>query len=480
LTPLFIIHALLILYFAGAVVGYIILVVASLLSSSRYRTRLRAEALSGFTNANFAPPVTIIAPLYNEPPQSLRETIGGLLDLYYPNFEVIAVNDGGPKSNFESLRATLSLVPVELEPAASPASKPIVGVYRSLIEPRFLFVDKENGGKADALNAGLRFAKAPYFCAVDGDTLLEEDALIRALSQMFDARSTLMGAGGIVRVANGCTFKRGRVAGVNLPRRPVELFQILEYLRGFLLGREGWSSFNGLLIVSGAFGIFSRSLAVEIGGYTPGSLGEDMDLVVRIHRHLRKLNRPYRVIFAADPVAWTEVPSDWASLSRQRRRWQRGLLDTLLVSREVIFNLRYGRIGLIGLPYQLIFEFLSPLAEAAGLAVIVLDLIRGRLGLATWLAILLIMCLTSTVLSLIALLVEEITYRRYQSIRDVAVLSGAAVLEFIAYRPFVQLTRLWGMFEGIIGRPRVWGKIFRLGFHSGHAAGAPVPGGATE
>jgi len=293
--------------------------------------------------------------------------------------------------------------------------------------------------------------------------VLEPDALLRVMAPVLNSRALVLAAGGIVRVANGCAVVGGQVRRVGLPRRAVEVLQVIEYLRGFLFGREGWSALNSLLIISGAFGVFSRAVALEIGGYRRDTVGEDMDLVVRMHRQLRETRRPYRILFVPDPVCWTEAPSDLLTLARQRRRWQKGLFDVLWRNRRMMLNARYGLPGLVAFPYQVFVELLGPVVELVGIAAIVASAALGILGSSALLYLLLVGYLAGTCISVAAVLLEELTFRRYGSLRELLRLLAYAFFDFFPYRQFLLVCRVLGMVD-YVRRPQAWGAQRRTGF----------------
>ena len=459
---LVLLNKLIVVYFAVVMPFYGLLIVAALWSSARYRQTLKGQALQRFLKSSLTPPVSILVPAYNEQ-LSVAESVRSLLRLDYPALEVIVINDGSSDGTVEVLCRDFGLVPTSLAWRPELPCSPIRGIYVSPEEPRLLVIDKENGGKSDALNAGLNFARNPYFCTVDADVVLEADALLRVMAPVLNSRSLVLASGGIVRVANGCQVEHGRVRQVRLPERGIEVLQVVEYLRGFLFGREGWSALNALLIISGAFGVFSRAVAMEIGGYRRDTVGEDMDLVVRMHRRLCETGRPYRILFVPDPVCWTQVPSDWRTLARQRRRWQKGLLDVLWRNRPMMLNPRYGRAGLVAFPYQVGVELLGPVVEIVGILCILASAVLGLLGRGPLLYLLLFGYLAGTVISVAAVLLEELTYRRYTSLRELLRLLVYALLDFFPYRQFLLVCRVWGMLD-YLRRPKAWGVQRRIGF----------------
>jgi cellulose synthase/poly-beta-1,6-N-acetylglucosamine synthase-like glycosyltransferase len=323
-------------------------------------------------------------------------------------------------------------------------------------------VEKQNGGKADAMNAGVNAASFPYVCFIDADALIEPDALLQVAAPILDDPERVVATGGIVRIANGCTIDHGRVTQVRLPASRLAVVQVIEYFRAFLIGRVGWTSLNALLIISGAFGLFRRDAVEEVGGFWTGTIGEDMELVVRMHRHFRDRKIPYRIAFVPDPVCWTEAPEDLRSLSGQRRRWHRGLGQTLWRHRPAIGNPRYGTFGLLALPYFLVFEFLGPIVEILGPPLTIIAFFMGDLSVVFLVAFLVIAFLLGIALTTAALALEEFNFQRHTSGREVLRMLAYAVLENIGYR---QLNDLWRMMAlvDLARKKQGWGTIPRRG-----------------
>jgi cellulose synthase/poly-beta-1,6-N-acetylglucosamine synthase-like glycosyltransferase len=350
-------------------------------------------------------------------------------------------------------------------------SAPVFATYMSRRHPDLVVIAKANGGKADALNCALNAARYPYFCAIDADAMIEEDALLHVAKPFLDDPSRVAATGGIVRIANGCRVDHGRVTEVRLPRSRLATFQVVEYFRAFLIGRIGWSELDSLLIISGAFGLFRRSLVVACGGYATDTVGEDVELVVRLHRYLRERGEDYRIEFIPDPVCWTEVPEDLRTLSRQRRRWQRGLAEALWRHRPVFANPRFGVLGLAAFPYFLVFELLGPLIELAGYLVVPAATALGVVSIPFFLAFLALAILLGVVLSVAALALEEFGFRRHARARDVGRMIAFAFLENLGYRQLIGLLRAIA-FVDLARRRRGWGEMRRRGL--GYASLGPA------
>jgi cellulose synthase/poly-beta-1,6-N-acetylglucosamine synthase-like glycosyltransferase len=438
---------------------------------------VRRRPLRDFRNVSTSPlslPVTIIVPAYNEAPV-IVQSARALLASNYSELQVIVVNDGSSDTTLDVLRAGFDLVAVERVPRVKLPTAEVRGVYACPGDERLLVIDKANAGKADALNCGIRFAAYPLFCAIDSDTLLDPHALAR-LVWTFQSEPETVATGGIVRIVNGSQFEDGRLSRVRAPRAMLVNLQIVEYLRAFLSGRAGWSRLNMLLIISGAFGLFRRDVVVDAGGYDTTTVGEDAELIVRLHRHCRDRARPYKISFVADPICWTEAPADSGTLRRQRDRWQRGLLETLWRHRGMIGRRRYGRIGLLAMPFFLIFEALGPLAEIGGLLYTVVGLGAGWVQPAIAALVFALAFTYGLTLSFAALLMEGRAFARYPGWRDLGRLIAAAVLENFGFRQWMALIRI-GAMRNVLRREHRWGEMQRAGFTSEVAQPVGEPSG---
>jgi cellulose synthase/poly-beta-1,6-N-acetylglucosamine synthase-like glycosyltransferase len=441
---------------------YLLLYVVSFIEITDHARREIFAGLSELFASNYAPPVSVIVPAYNEE-ATIAESVRSFLTLRYPLFEIVVVNDGSKDNTSEVLRREFDLLESDQPVRLQLDSQPIGGIYVSATE-RLLLIDKENGGKADALNAGICAANYPLVCCIDADVILDEDALLRVARPMIES-SDVAAVGGIVRVVNGCEVEAGRVVKIATTREALPNFQIVEYLRAFLAGRTGWSALNCLLIISGAFGIFRRQDFIDAGGYARDTVGEDMELVTRMHRLLREQKRRYRIAFVPDPVAWTEVPTSFRVLRRQRDRWHRGLMDTLIRHRQMLLNPRYGAVGLLAMPYYFLFEFLGPVVELAGYTALVLGLASGVLNLTFAVAYFLVAVGLGVLLSSAAVLLEELRLGRYPRWRDLLKLILYGVLENFGYRQLVAAWRAWAIVS-FFRKSQSWGAMEREGFEA--------------
>lgn len=412
--------------------------------------------------ADASPPISLLAPAYNEA-LTIVESVRSLLSLQYPNFEIVVINDGSDDETLNVLIEAFGLRRIERNHDLALPHAPIRAMYGAATQPRLMVIDKHNGGKADALNAGINVSRAPIICSMDADSLLEPDALLRAVRPFVDDPIRTVAVGGTVRIANGCRIDHGRVIEVRAPSNPLALLQTVEYLRAFLMARLAWSRINALTIISGAFGLFRRSSVLEVGGYTRGSVGEDMELVVKLHRLMREQKRPYRVAFVPEAVCWTEVPETIGTLGRQRSRWHRGALETFENHKDILFNPRYGRIGTVGFGYILLVDVIGPVVEAIGYLLVPAFWMMGLLSLDYFLAFIAVSFTFGVVISVGALALEESELRRFPKATDLVVLTLAAVLENFGYRQINTFWRLRGVWQ-YLRKSKSWGTMTRKGF----------------
>lgn len=407
------------------------------------------------------PKIAVIAPAFNEA-RTCRDAVRAMLTLRYPNYEVIVVNDGSTDDTLELLIDEFKLYRSGRIATGTLITQPVRGIYESREPIKLVVVDKENGGKADSLNAGINVARAPLVCAVDSDSLMEGDALLYVVEPFLDDPATLA-TGGLIRVVNGCTVEGGRVTRVRAPRRFVPLFQAVEYLRAFLGGRVAFTFLNSLLIISGAFGLFRRDAVLDVGGYLPTTVGEDMELVVRLHRRWREAKRKYRIVFVPEPVCWTEVPETLTVLERQRNRWQRGTVDSIGLHKRMLGNPRYGVLGTFAMPYFFLFEMLGPAIELLGYIVTIGGWAFGLIATEVAILFFTVSILFGILLSMSSIVLEELTQRRYPGAGDIAWLFLAAVVENFGFRQLLTVWRTRGLVDGLRGK-QGWGAMERRGF----------------
>jgi len=456
---------LVVLYFIGVNLTYTVLLAISVREIVNYMRHDRFSNYRLVVQSELTPPVSILAPAFNEE-ATVIQSVKSLLKLSYGKYEVVVINDGSKDNTLAQLTAEFEMYRSKQLYNPRIEAKPVRGIYKSRLPAykHLVVVDKENGGKADALNVGINVARYEYVCCIDADSILEDDALQKVMKSFLeDAR--VIAVGGIVRIANGCEVVNGRVVKVGLSNRLIPVFQVIEYFRAFLSGRMSWQAVNGLLIISGAFGLFKRSAVLEVGGYKHDTVGEDMELIVRLHRFKRERRQRYRIVFVPDPVCWTEVPDTAKVLSRQRNRWHRGLLDTMLIHRTMFLNPRYGVIGMAAMPYFVFVELMGPVVEFFGYCAMVVLLTMGSLNLQVGILFFIVALFYGVMFSVGAVLLEELSFQRYPNPRDLALLLSFGVLENFGYRQLTAWWRIKGIWDYFRGK-NAWGSMQRKGFSS--------------
>jgi cellulose synthase/poly-beta-1,6-N-acetylglucosamine synthase-like glycosyltransferase len=448
-------------YLVSNLINLALLVVA-IYKNKMHRHRLEGIRIEGIQSSPFTPPISLLVPARNEE-RCIVDNVRSLLSLDYPQLEVIVVNDASQDGTMRELRENFGLHRSPTLYISEIETAPVIGIYRSAKHRQLLVLDKQSAGcKADAINVGINAASSPYVCVVDADSILEKDSLARIMAGIISDPKRVVAVGGIVRILNGSIVQGAELKRVGLPKTHIEMLQVIEYLRAFLVGREAWAAFNLLPIISGAFGIFRRDLLLKIGGFRADAVGEDFDLIVRLHRYLHDHDIAYHINFIPDPTCWTEAPSDYKSLARQRARWHKGLLDTLWSARDMLFRKRYGRVGWVVLPYMWLFECFSPVLELLGYATIILAAFLGALSQHFFILFLLFGYAFATLISVGAVLLEEMNYRRYSSWRDVAWLLIYCLFEHLPYRQMTMIWRLQGMWEYLRG-DLTWHQVKRTG-----------------
>ena len=413
--------------------------------------------------SHFTFPISVLMPAHNEA-AGVVDAVRSVLSLDYPQHEVIVLNDGSTDDTLARLKQEFRLERREIVyRRILPVQGAIRGIYRSPIAPNLLVVDKEHAGKSEALNAGLNISRYPLFCTIDADSVFQENALLRVVRPFLEDPERVVAVGGQVRVANGCRVERGRVVEPRLPTNILAAFQVVEYLRAFVASRLGLSAMNNLLILSGVFSLFRKDVVLETGGYKSDVITEDMELVLRIHRHMREQKRPYSVTFLPDPICWTEVPETMRGLARQRSRWHRGLIHSLWLHRRLVWGRESGSLRWIGLPYYFLFEFLGPVVELIGYIIIPIAYFLGFLSPIYFWAFLFLAITSGAFLSMSAVFLEELSFGLYRSWGDFAQMVAIGVLENFSYRILTLFFRLGALIDMILGRGG-WGKQERAGF----------------
>jgi len=451
------------------ITSYVVLSIISAKETLEYRKRNSFVNYKDILSSTMSPSITIIAPAYNES-LNIVENVRSLLSNHYVNYDVVIVNDGSKDDSLEKLIKAFDLEKIEYIINEKLKTQPLRdGVFKSK-NPAFeklMVVDKENGGKADALNLGLNISKSKYVACIDVDCLLLEDALqkmIKPFLEVTDAK--VIATGGVIRIANSCKIRDGKLIEVNLPKNILVQAQILEYLRTFLLGRMAWSRLNGLLVISGAFGIFDKKIAIHVGGYDTQTVGEDMEIIVRMRRYMEEKGEKYKVSYIPDPLCWTEAPESYKIFISQRNRWTRGTIETLRKHRKIGFNRKYGIFGLISYPYWLIFERLAPIIEVIGIIYFVVLVILKQVRWEYALSFLLLSYLFSILFSIVALYSEELTYHQYKKKGTGVRLILLSALEPLVLHPVILYAAIRGNIDYYFNKNIKWGEMERTGLTS--------------
>ncbi len=445
-------------YFVLMQVQLIVVMMLSGLSLRRHHRRTRYGRIDDMLSSDLSPPVSIIVPAYNEA-TGIVESVRSMTMLRYPRFEIIVVNDGSKDGTLDRLIEEFRMVRVTVTIRGRLETQPIHDIYRSTLPLSIVVVDKENGGKTDALNAGTNVARYPYVLLTDADVVFDGDCLLRAMRHVVEDRDRVVAVGGNIRPINGSIVNRGRVVETHMPKRVLERVQLLEYIRSFIGTRPGWSALNGLVLISGAFGIYDRQVMAAVGGFRKGHLGEDMDLTMRIHQHMRREGRDYRIVYAPDAVCWTEVPTTREVLRTQRIRWHRGLRMVISDFKHIVFNPRYGSLGMFTWPSFVLFEYVAPMVEVVGVLVLPVALFTGNLNLDVVVPLAVFAVFLGAVNSLLGLFLDE-AYGYFNSPKDAVRLLWLVYFENLGIR---QQTVLWRLRATFARTPAQWGDMKRRG-----------------
>ncbi len=439
--------------------------ILSALEMRDHRKKNRFADYEDIITSPMAPGVSILAPAYNEG-ETIVQNVKSLLSLHYGKFEVIVINDGSKDDTLEKLINYFEMEITDFAYYEEIPAQPVRGIYKSKNRSynRLVVIDKENGGKADALNTGINVASKELLACIDVDCILSHESIIRMVRPfMEETNRKVIAVGGVIGIANNCDVQDGTVTKYRVPTTLLGRFQVIEYCRAFLMGRMAWSRLNGLMLISGAFGFFKRDLVVEVGGYFPKTVGEDMELVVRMRRHMEERNIPYKVSFVPDPLCWTEVPEDEKILSRQRNRWIRGTIETLQLHRVIRFNSNYGFMGMVSYPYWNLFEKMAPVLELVGLVYTLVLIIIGDFSAFYFIALFVVLYLFSILVSSFSILYEQISYNNYKDKKDLKKLILTVFLEPFLIHPKIVYWGLGGHWDFIKGKGG-WGQMIRTGF----------------
>lgn len=457
------------IYFFLLNASYMILFFIAYFGILKYKKNLRMNDYMTVYHSKLTPPISLIVPAYNEEATIITNLKAFLNEFDYPEYEVIVVNDGSVDKTLQLILDEFKCHPYDYPVRPLIKTSPIKNIYRSSLDKKLIVVDKINGkGKSDANNAGINVARYPYFGCIDADTILEPSSFLKLMVPIVNSTENIIAAGGIVGAINGCTIVNNRIVDVSFPTNYLAKYQVLEYLRSFLYGRYAWNLINAMPLISGAFGLFKKDAVVKVGGYhssintedEKGAIGEDIDLTLRLHRYHLENNIPYNILYVPDPLSWTQVPEDFASLNGQRARWHKGLTQSLIKNKDMFFNKKYKKLGVITLPYYFIFEFLAPIIEFYGYISFPILFFTKKIDIKTFILFLLIVFGFGLLVSVFAVFLEVITFNRYKKGKDLFKLFFCAFTENIGYKQLTLYFRIDGLIQYIFKNDS-WGTMKR-------------------
>lgn len=445
--------------FIYAIVFFISTISSVLELNEDRRKRKYFNKLSINSNENYVP-VSILVPAYNEE-STVADCIESLAHQDYPDYEIIVIDDGSSDNTSSVVVDRFNLKKVARPIRRLVKCKKEESIYEGVINNKIkiTLVKKENGGKADALNMGINISNYPLFISLDADSILQKDSLTNIVMPYMEDDTTVA-VGGNIKVSNSVVLDNGEVAKILTPKNLFVIFQTIEYFRVFLTTRVWFNKFNGNLIISGAFGLFKKSAAINVGGYDTDTIGEDMDLVVKLHSFYRKNKLPYSIKYSHKAICWSQVPENYKDLKGQRRRWHIGLITSLYTHKYILLNPKYGLVGVFSFLYFAIFEMLSCIVDVFGLAVIVFSYFLGFLNIDFLFTFLIVYIGYGIVISVASIILERYSFKNTLNFKSIFVYTIFSVLESFGYRQLCGWFRLSGFF-GYKKRKHQWSKISR-------------------
>lgn len=457
---------LLIVVSVTVIMSYITLAIISAFVLTKYLRKNSFVDYTSIIGCPFVPSVSIIAPAFNES-KTVVENTRALLSLFYSEYEVIVINDGSSDDSLEKMIEAYDLQKVDYFLDYRIPTQEVRGIYKSTNKSfdKLILVDKYNGGKADSLNAGINISKFDLFVSIDVDSIIESDALLKLVKPFLESSEDkpCIATGGVIRIVNSCDVEGGQITRIRFPKQLLPRFQVLEYTRTFLMARMAWSKLDGLLLVSGALGMFDKEICIEAGGYYSKTVGEDMEVVVRMRRYMVESGRKYTVSYIPDPLCWTEAPYTLKLLGRQRNRWTRGMIDTLSIHKKIFMNRKYRTFGILGYSYWFFFEWLVILIEIVGLFFFSISILFGNINWGFFALLLGFIYSYAVSMSVWAVLFEELTYHKYEKKSDIFKLVLTAFMEPLVFHPM----NVYWVFRGnlaYLAGNKDWGRMVRLGF----------------
>jgi len=455
------------IYGTTLLIIYAILAMLSLFAVRRF-ARLESKInYDLLLKSKLTPGVSVIAPAFNES-ITIIQNVHSLLNLNYPKYEVIIINDGSTDDSLEKMITEFELIEIDFAYNERLKTKPVKRIFRSSNPSynKLTVVDKENGkAKADASNAGINVCSFDYFVCTDVDSILDRDTIMKLIKPiMDDNQKRVIATGATLRMANSCVVEQGFMQRVVVPKQLLPRFQEIEYIRSFVMGKMGWSAINCVPNVSGGLGLFDKEISIQAGGYDPQSFGEDMEMVIRMMTYCINYKIPYAIRYIPITLCWTEGPVSLKVYGRQRSRWARGLAQLMYAHRKTLFNPSYGRLGMIVMPYNLVFELLAPLVEALGLIYYTVIIILDHINWPYAIILLIFVYSYAIMISTLSVLWDQITYHTYKTWREIATLCLTAFFEMIIYHPLIVFYSLKGYWNFLANRKHTWGNMQRQGF----------------
>ena len=448
------------IFFVIYLIGYsTFLFLAVVVGSSELYKKRHQEKLKNTLLQNYPIPVSIIVPAYNEE-VTVVSTVKSLLALDYEHYEIVVVDDGSKDATSESLVAAFDMKPIRRPIQRKIHCQPEEFIYEAIGEKVPLtLIRKKNGGKADSLNMGINACKYPYFICMDADSVLQYDSLTKITRPVLE-QDDVVAVGGVIRPSNDVTLEQGKVRNYMLPGNLLACMQVLEYDRSFLASRILFDKFNGSLIISGAFGLFKKAVVIAAGGYDHTTMGEDMELVVKLHEYCTLNEIPYSVKYATDAVCWSQAPEKLKDLCKQRKRWHLGLFQSMWKHKVMLFNPKFGAVSFVSFFYFLLYELLSPFIEIFGVLTMVLAFLFDLINLPFMLLFFAIYAVFGCILTLTAFFARTQTIDLKISFTD-ALKAVALCLVEITFLRFVMAFIRATAFFGYKKKKLNWGRIER-------------------
>lgn len=447
---------------------YIFIIVLSrkaIIRNKKESTFLDINLVKG---AKDLPSITLVAPAYNEG-KTIVTNIRSLLSIQYPAYELIIANDGSTDDSLKQLINVFDLEQVVFyEGAKEIECAPIKAIYKSN-NPKYAtltVVDKENGGRSDAINAAIAYAKSNLVLCTDADCIIEQDALLKMVRPYLEALDEeVIASGGAIGIANDSLIVNGTIKEIRMPKKLISRIQIVEYIRAFLLGRMAWGEIGGLMLVSGAFGLYPKQRLLEVGGFDKDTIGEDLELCIRLRRHMEDLKLKYKVVYIPETLCWTESPSTFKIYISQRDRWARGLWETIFKHRALFFNRKYNNMGMFFYPYWVFFELGAPIVEFLGMLFIMYLIFFMGINWPFTIALFVTVYLAGCIFSTIAILMYSLNYGHYSKPKMILQLLLAAYIEPFYSHPVLLYAQIKGFLKKVFNIDTGWGVMTRTGFN---------------